>query len=348
MEKQPFLFAVSGVKNSGKTTLITKLIPILTEYGLRVATIKHDGHEFCADVPGTDTYAHLQAGAYGTAVFSDGKYMVVKQAQVTEQELARMFPEADLILLEGFKDSDWPKVELVRKGNSERCVCRRETVAVLSDFVPEGCDPAAVMDLNDVKQAADLILDEWFARTKLSMVVLAGGKSSRMGNNKADLMYRDKTFLEWQIEKGKQLGISDLIVSGYQGSGCQERIAADRYKERGPLGGLESAFRQAVHDNCMVITVDMPLLPAAELKCLIRAFRKASGSAMVMKHGERTEPLIGIYKTCAAEAAEQELLSGKGSVFGLLNRTGYTIYESGGPEDWFWNVNSPVQYRGLE
>lgn len=69
--KQPFLFAISGVKNSGKTTLITKLIPVFRKYGLRTATIKHDGHDFEADVPGTDTYRHLQAGAYGTAVFSE-------------------------------------------------------------------------------------------------------------------------------------------------------------------------------------------------------------------------------------------------------------------------------------
>ena len=65
MEKQPFLFAVSGVKNSGKTTLITKLIPIFVKYGLKVASVKHDGHDFDADVPGTDSYRHMKAGAYG-------------------------------------------------------------------------------------------------------------------------------------------------------------------------------------------------------------------------------------------------------------------------------------------
>ena len=68
-------FAISGVKNSGKTTLITKLLPVLTDRGLKVATIKHDGHDFQTDVPGTDTFAHFQAGAYGTVVFSDHKYM---------------------------------------------------------------------------------------------------------------------------------------------------------------------------------------------------------------------------------------------------------------------------------
>ena len=134
MQRKPFLFAVSGVKNSGKTTLITKLIPILSGYGLKVATIKHDGHEFCPDVPGTDTYAHLQAGACGTAVFSATRYMVVKQQeQVSEQQLAQLFPEADLILLEGFKYSSYPKVEIVRRGNSRRCVCSGESLMAVAD-----------------------------------------------------------------------------------------------------------------------------------------------------------------------------------------------------------------------
>lgn len=51
LEKKPLFYAVSGVKNSGKTTLITKLLPILTGRGLKVATIKHDGHDFQTDVP---------------------------------------------------------------------------------------------------------------------------------------------------------------------------------------------------------------------------------------------------------------------------------------------------------
>lgn len=68
-KKQTQIFAISGVKNSGKTTLITRLLPILSGQGLLVATIKHDGHDFNADVPGTDTYRHFHAGAYGTAIF---------------------------------------------------------------------------------------------------------------------------------------------------------------------------------------------------------------------------------------------------------------------------------------
>ena len=63
------IFAISGVKNSGKTTLICRLLEIFKDKGLKVAVLKHDGHDFVPDVPGTDTYCQLQSGAYGTAVF---------------------------------------------------------------------------------------------------------------------------------------------------------------------------------------------------------------------------------------------------------------------------------------
>ncbi len=131
--KKPQIFAISGVKNSGKTTLITQILPILSGQGLAVATIKHDGHDFDADVPGTDTYRHFHAGAYGTAIFSDSKFMVVKQQpRMTEEQLMAWFPEADLILLEGFKTCPYPKIELVRRGNSAKSVCGRYNLAAIA------------------------------------------------------------------------------------------------------------------------------------------------------------------------------------------------------------------------
>lgn len=107
---KPIIYAICGYKNSGKTTLITKLIPLLNEKGYKVATIKHDGHDFVGDVPDTDSYKHKMAGAYGTAVFSEHRYQIVKEIEgVTEIDLMKFFPEADIILIEGLKNSGYPK-----------------------------------------------------------------------------------------------------------------------------------------------------------------------------------------------------------------------------------------------
>lgn len=140
--KKQFILAVSGVKNSGKTTLITKLLPELKKRGLRVAVIKHDGHDFEADVPGTDSWKYAQAGADGTCVFSSGKHMIIKYASVPSVvELIGAFPEADLILLEGFKYSEYPKFEVVRKGNSSESVCDpKYLLGIVTDLTKEELD----------------------------------------------------------------------------------------------------------------------------------------------------------------------------------------------------------------
>ena len=109
---RPVVFAISGEKNSGKTTLIEAVLPILAERGYRVAVIKHDGHSFEPDVPGTDTRRFFEAGAVGTAVFDGEKFMLVKRQAVNETLLFEAFPDADLILIEGLKDSGYAKLFL--------------------------------------------------------------------------------------------------------------------------------------------------------------------------------------------------------------------------------------------
>ena len=158
--EKPFVAAVSGVKNSGKTTFLEKLVAELTKRGYRVAVIKHDGHEFQADREGTDTYRLQQAGAYGTCVFSRGQWQVVKkQPEADVEELMGFFPEADFILLEGMKDSLFPKFELVRKGVSKRCVCDAKTLLALVTDTELRLPEIPVLGLDEIKKAAEILIE---------------------------------------------------------------------------------------------------------------------------------------------------------------------------------------------
>ncbi|MDR1571837.1 MAG: molybdopterin-guanine dinucleotide biosynthesis protein B [Clostridiales Family XIII bacterium] len=153
----PAVIAVSGRKKSGKSTLIEGLLPLLRGRGLRVAVIKHDGHSFSADVPGTDTWRHLRAGACGAAVFDGEKFMITRMESVSEEQLIPSFADADLILLEGFKRSAWPKIETVPRGG--RPVCEAGS---LVGIVGEGPFPDAgvpVVPPGDHEAAVRLILD---------------------------------------------------------------------------------------------------------------------------------------------------------------------------------------------
>lgn len=157
--RRPAVVAVSGVKNSGKTELIARMIPHLIAAGHKVAVIKHDGHSFLADPEGTDTYRHLEAGACGTAIFDREKYKVVRMRSLEETDFLSMFPEADLVLLEGFKHSAWPKLEIVRAGNSDRPVCDPATLLALVTDLPLAIPGVPLIPFGDGEAAARIVLD---------------------------------------------------------------------------------------------------------------------------------------------------------------------------------------------
>ena len=156
--KKPIIAAVSGVKNSGKTTMMEKLIAELSRRGLKVAAIKHDGHDFTPDVPGTDSWRFGQAGACGYAVYSPVRYELVRMTPTDERDFLAAFPDADVILLEGFKDSAYPKIEVVRAGNSEGPVCDTATLLAVCSDLPLELGDIPVLGLDDAERAADLIL----------------------------------------------------------------------------------------------------------------------------------------------------------------------------------------------
>lgn len=348
MEKKPFIFAICGEKNTGKTTLITKLVALFTARGLKVATIKHDGHDFSADVPNTDTYRHMAAGAYGTAVFSDNKFMVVKMQRDTEaEEMRALFPEADIILVEGCKGSDYPKMQMLRSGEKDQLHCNQQN---LVGYIADGAmetegDPC--YHRNDVESIAEAILAEKFIRAELSMIVLAGGKSHRMGRDKADLPYGEGTFLDHQIAKGRALGIADVLVSGYRGEKCSAKVVEDVLLERGPLGGLAATLPQVENERCLVLSVDMPQLPLAVLRKLIAQSRDSDRAVTILRHGTKFEPLVGVYHRDTAAAAEQLLLRGRGAVMALLEEVGYEEYICPEDEVAFQNVNTMDDYEAM-
>lgn len=150
--KQPAVLAVSGAHNSGKTTLLEKLLPILRGKGLKVGVIKHDGHDFTPDVPGTDSYRLREAGADGVAVYSGQRYMLTELFRLTEQDLLALFERHgyDLVLLEGYKSSGWPKIEVVRKAISDTPISF-QPLAIVGDI------PDADFGLEDTEALADWI-----------------------------------------------------------------------------------------------------------------------------------------------------------------------------------------------
>lgn len=152
------VLGIVGWSGSGKTTLITALIPLLRAQGRSVSTVKHAHHGFDMDRPGKDTYRHRQAGAQEVLVATAHRWALLHEVDGPEPALpallARMAP-VDLVLVEGFKTHDFPKLEVHRPALGKPPIWPDwpDVVAVAADAKLPDC-PRAVLDLNNPASVA--------------------------------------------------------------------------------------------------------------------------------------------------------------------------------------------------
>ena len=179
-----------------------------------------------------------------------------------------------------------------------------------------------------------------------SAVILAGGKSSRMGSCKAELPWGGKTLVEHQVNKISALGISDIMVSGYSRPVTGTRFVPDIYPEKGPLGGIHACLCAANKAACFVISVDAPLFSPDEMKLLMEAHLAGDSPITVAEHLGTLEPLIGVYDSSLSDAAEEILQGANTSVKHLLDQIGFAVCEFS-DENSVRNCNTPDEYNEL-
>jgi molybdopterin-guanine dinucleotide biosynthesis protein B len=156
------IVAVVGLSESGKTRLVVRLIGALKRRGLRVAAVKRCSHGFALDTEGKDTADFSAAGADGVAMVSPEGWAALGQAAAVEASVlaARLFPDADVVLIEGGKDvRGTRKIEVLRAGVSDAPASPPgELVAVVSETPVPGGAAAPVFAPDDIAGIADLIL----------------------------------------------------------------------------------------------------------------------------------------------------------------------------------------------
>lgn len=155
------VYGVTGWKNSGKTSLIERLVTEFSARGLRVSTLKHAHHSFDVDEPGRDSHKHRQAGAQEVLIASDTRWALMAELRGAAEPgldalIAKLSP-VDLVLVEGWKQAPHPKVECFRAeiGNDLIAPANPSVKVIAAD-----CDLAAdvpVIALDDTKVIADFI-----------------------------------------------------------------------------------------------------------------------------------------------------------------------------------------------
>jgi molybdopterin-guanine dinucleotide biosynthesis protein B len=159
------LIGLAGWSGAGKTTLLVKLIPCLAGRGVGVSTVKHAHHAFDVDRPGKDSFEHRQAGARQVLVGSSQRWALMTELRGAPEpplrELLSHLSPVDLVIVEGFKFDQHPKIEVHRGGNGKPWRHPEDPAirAIASDVPPPPGTALPWAHLDDVERIADLVLE---------------------------------------------------------------------------------------------------------------------------------------------------------------------------------------------
>ena len=158
------IFGIAGYSGSGKTTLIEKLIYEFKDRDSRISIIKHAHHDFDIDKPGKDSYRHRKSGAHEVLISSSRRWAliheIVKEPELQLRDLLKKISPCDLVLVEGFKQINFPKIEICRKITKLPLLFMNDLSikAIASDFQLDTILP--VFHITDYASIADFIEKE--------------------------------------------------------------------------------------------------------------------------------------------------------------------------------------------
>ncbi|WP_339309706.1 molybdopterin-guanine dinucleotide biosynthesis protein B [Paenibacillus sp. FSL k6-2145] len=136
-DTKPHIIQIVGYKNTGKTTLTAALIRHFSSMGLKVAAIKHDGHDhFEMDQEGTDSYQFGESGASAVVVMSEKRTAIMERQATKLEDMLSHLSGYDWIVIEGFKDASYPKFVMVREEEDLTLVDQLKGVVGMISWLP--------------------------------------------------------------------------------------------------------------------------------------------------------------------------------------------------------------------
>lgn len=151
---------IAGCSNTGKTVLIEGLIKELRSRGKSVATIKHDVHGFDIDKEGKDTWRHRKAGAEAVIISSRNRMALIRELneEIPLEELIKQVENFDFIIIEGYKNSSYKKLEVYRSGVSTEIITPKENLIGIASDINLSLEGIKVVNLDNYREIADLVM----------------------------------------------------------------------------------------------------------------------------------------------------------------------------------------------
>ena len=305
----PFEIAFCGYSNSGKTRLISRLVSQLSRR-FTIGYYKHGCHSFDIDRQGKDSSIVRESGASIVMLSDPQKHALIGSFAPDPLLTQTSLLAVDMLMVEGLKELPLPKIVVVDKELKILELIRSQTVThVVALVAPE---PAAIPDFpglpvfhrDNIDGIADFIVNRFLSIVSgkpLSGLVLAGGKSRRMGTDKALITYHTRNQLMHTAEMMRHhcqqvyLSCRAEQQDGYREFGFP--LIADSYLEIGPLGGLLSAQKLSSETSWLVCACDLPFIDHALLHELVRQRDPFSFATSYRHNDTKTpEPLCTIYE----------------------------------------------------
>ena len=302
----PRLFGFAGFSGSGKTTLIEKIISEMTKFN--VGYIKHDAHRFSMDHEGKDTFRQYAAGAQVVFINDPDHFAIQVKGQSFTLE-KEFFKDCDIVIVEGHKYSDHPKFLFLDDEGLAEKEYQDGTITNILGTISNSAPLKAIEGIpsfhrDDVESILTFLthkMKESVKSVELYGLVLAGGKSSRMGEDKALIDYHGAPQAKHITRMLEDMNIKSYL-SCRQDQMSRNELAdvstiADRFVDFGPLGGILSAMSRFPDKAWLVCACDLPLVSASAIEELVSQ-RDPLKQATAFFNEERNqfEPLFAIYE----------------------------------------------------
>lgn len=373
--------AFVGRHNSGKTTLIEKVIAHLAAQGVDVGSVKHHGHcGFDIDYPGKDSYRHRRAGSHDVVIVAPDL-----MARVTEldrepecDEVVASMPGHDIVIVEGYRQSGLDTIEVMRSANERDSEAIEEFVS--RGTVRGGVPVAVATDNERAAQAARgrgiaafglddvpgiaAYLQERYVRPKVTVAIQAGGESRRMGRSKATVPFLGRPLLARIAMRLAPVADELLITTNEPQNlgflddldlGCPVRLATDVYDVRGALRGICTALSSATYPLVALVACDMVFASPALVYSQARIAQREGVDAVIPRNANGYEPFHALYRVDAClPAAEEALKRGDSRAkdfFGDIRMREFTrdeVKDAAPFGGCFVNVNTPEELAHAE
>jgi molybdopterin-guanine dinucleotide biosynthesis protein A len=189
------------------------------------------------------------------------------------------------------------------------------------------------------------------SESDVTAFVLAGGKSSRMGSDKAFLRLGEETLLSQALKIAGAVTREVRIVGNANKFATFGQVVEDLYRDRGPLGGIHAALSSSATELNLMLAVDLPFVGLKFLKYLLMRARESGAIVTVPRAGSGLQPLCAIYRRRFLELAEESLREGKNRIDSLFRKdVAFVIEESelaraSFSVEMFRNLNTPEQFE---